>query len=150
MLDFVIVGLIIGVLLIVGLATAVILLKKKGKKAEEPDYQALFMMGISFTVLGLVLVTLIDNPGFLGIFSLGIIYMGLGLQIRDYGHQTQNEAPCRTADGSTLQGTVHFRNQHQYNKEVLQTLQGKSVRYKDSHKYSLSMNSIVGIMLILF
>jgi hypothetical protein len=76
-------ALIVAVLVIIGLIlTLVIFKKKKEGKMGEPNYQAFFVLGISFLVLGIILASSI-SPGFYGFVGLGIVYMAIGLANRD-------------------------------------------------------------------
>lgn len=70
-------------LLIVGIVTLLILLKKRKEgKMEEPDYRAFFIMGISFLPLGIIL-SVVVSVGLLAIAALGLIYIIIGLTNRD-------------------------------------------------------------------
>lgn len=54
-------------------------LSKKGSPQKPPNYEAFFVLGISFLPLGFIFAAAIGNPGFLGLSALGIIYMAIGL-----------------------------------------------------------------------
>jgi len=81
------------ILLTLGIGIAVLLVgvlvalnvrknQKSGKK-REVNYQAFFIMGISFTPLGTTMMIVTENPGMLGLTVMGIIYMIIGLANRD-------------------------------------------------------------------
>lgn len=52
-------------------------------KVIEPNYQVFFILGIFFLPMGIVLMITIDNPAFIGITGMGLIYMVIGLANRD-------------------------------------------------------------------
>jgi hypothetical protein len=85
MSEIILILLVIGLLvLIVGIATTFIVLKRKEAGiSKEPDYRAFFILGICFLPVGIPIVIATNNPGLLGISALGIIYMSLGLANRD-------------------------------------------------------------------
>jgi hypothetical protein len=60
----------------------IVIKKKKEGKYVEPDYRAFFIFGICLLPMGTVFMTTV-NPGFIGFFGLGIIYMIIGLSHRD-------------------------------------------------------------------
>jgi hypothetical protein len=73
----------VGLIVIIGLIVSLVVLKKKKEdKMGEPNYQAFFIMGISFLALGIIL-TYTVNPGFLGFIAIGIIYIAICLANKD-------------------------------------------------------------------
>jgi len=50
-------------------------------KVIEPE--VFFILGIFFLPMGIVLMITIDNPAFIGITGMGLIYMVIGLANRD-------------------------------------------------------------------
>ena len=52
-------------------------------KVIEPNYQVFFILGICFLTMGIVLMITRDNPAFIGITGMGLIYMVIGLANRD-------------------------------------------------------------------
>ena len=75
--------LIVAALIVIGLILILLVFKKKKEgKMKEPNYQAFFIMGISFLALGIIFTSSV-NAGFLGFIALGIIYMAIGLANRD-------------------------------------------------------------------
>ena len=52
-------------------------------KVIEPNYEVFFILGIFFLPMGIVLMITIDNPAFIGITGMGLIYMVIGLANRD-------------------------------------------------------------------
>jgi 4-amino-4-deoxy-L-arabinose transferase-like glycosyltransferase len=80
--------LILAIIAILALSVGVLLVlvvwkrKKVGKIGEETNYQAFFIMGVSFIGLGIALTATV-NVGFLGFIALGIIYLIIGLANRD-------------------------------------------------------------------
>ena len=96
-MDFLIISLI---LLGLTLSVAIILIiikknKKKTDEVKEINYQAFFIMGISFLGMGTVFTAAI-NPGFLGITVLGIIYMIIGLKNKDKWANQKKETKQQT------------------------------------------------------
>ena len=75
----IIIGIIL-VLVILGVILSVAVLKRKQYTEidEEPNYQAFFIMGISFLPLGIVF-TIAVSPAFIGFIGIGICYMAIGL-----------------------------------------------------------------------
>lgn len=72
------------ILILVGIITVVIVWKRKKEGTlGEPNYKALFAMGITFLGLGIVLSSAINNPGFFGFIALGLIYIIFGLANKD-------------------------------------------------------------------
>jgi drug/metabolite transporter (DMT)-like permease len=53
--------------------------KKKGKK-HEPDYYTMYILGITWTPLGIIFATTMNNPAFLG---MGIVFLIAGLANKD-------------------------------------------------------------------
>jgi hypothetical protein len=82
--EMIIVSLVLlGIVLVIGLLLVFILIKRKNEGSPvEPNYRALFIIGISFLPLG-SLGIILDNPGFMGMTALGVIYMSIGLAHRD-------------------------------------------------------------------
>jgi Gpi18-like mannosyltransferase len=81
-IPYVILGIVFG-LIVIGVTIALLFRKRKaGIKAEEINYQAFFIMGISFLPMGIVFSATV-SPGFLGIAGLGAVYLALGLKHRD-------------------------------------------------------------------
>jgi uncharacterized membrane protein len=78
-----VVVIILSALILLGIL-AVIMIRKKMKEGKpvEIDYNAFFVMGISFLPLGIVLTVLI-NPGFIGLAGLGLISIIIGLSHRE-------------------------------------------------------------------
>jgi hypothetical protein len=71
------------IILLIGVIVAVYVYKKrKHGIIEKSNYQAFFIMGISFLAMGIIFTSSI-NPGFIGFIALGIIYMTIGLANRD-------------------------------------------------------------------
>lgn len=71
-----------GVLLGVTLLAILLVMKRRDEK-RDPDYRAIFIMGIAFAPMGIPLWIATRNPGMLGISALGIIYIAIGLQHKD-------------------------------------------------------------------
>ena len=66
-----------------GIIIAISILKKKrGGKAQEPNYRALFNIGISFLPMGIIFLTII-GPAFLGFTAMGLIFLIIGAANRD-------------------------------------------------------------------
>jgi hypothetical protein len=75
--------LIIALLLILGFILTIVFLKKqKENKYVEPDYQAFFIMGISFLPIGFVFIITI-NPAFISFLAIGLCYIAIGLANKD-------------------------------------------------------------------
>ena len=71
--------LIIALLLILGVVLTIVFWnKQKESKYEEPDYQAFFIMGISFLPIGLVFMIAI-SPAFFWFTGIGLCYIAIGL-----------------------------------------------------------------------
>jgi len=85
MSGWILIGLAIGMIaLLVGVVMAVVFWKRRKEgRPEEPDYRAIFSVGIVFMPVGIALMTATGNPGLLGITAFGIFYMSLGLANRD-------------------------------------------------------------------
>ena len=81
-IPIILVSLIIGLILI-GVLLAIFLwkFKSKLKTNEELDYRVFFIMGISFLPMGII-ITVVVNPGFMGIAAMGLINMAIGLANR--------------------------------------------------------------------
>ena len=77
-------ALIVVALVVIGLILILVVFKKKKEgKMGEPNYQVFFILGICFLSMGFVLMITIDNPAFIGITGMGLIYMTIGLANRD-------------------------------------------------------------------
>jgi len=78
--------LLIGVFVFLLLLGFVVLIVRKRKLGPgenlEPDYHALFIMGICFLPMGAIGIAT-KNPGFFGISALGLIYLAIGLKNKD-------------------------------------------------------------------
>ena len=76
------------VLLIISFSIVLVTIwiKRKNIKtgsSKDPDYRALFILGITFLPMGLVMTITVDNPGFYGITALGIVFLITGLAHKD-------------------------------------------------------------------
>ena len=83
-MDFLTISLILLGLALLGAIILVFVKMKKTKTGEAKDsnYKAFFAIGIIYMGAGTALTAAI-NPGFLGITSLGIIYILISLKNRD-------------------------------------------------------------------
>jgi hypothetical protein len=54
---------------------------EKGRNTK--NYEAFFILGISFLPVGIVLMVTTGNPGFIGMTGLGLVYTIIGLTNRD-------------------------------------------------------------------
>ncbi|MBW2967084.1 hypothetical protein KY362_01215 [Candidatus Woesearchaeota archaeon] len=72
--------LIVSALVVLGLTIATVLFYSK-HKMPPTDYYTFFILGICWTPLG-VLGFVLKNPGFYGLFVMGIVFMALGLAHR--------------------------------------------------------------------
>jgi hypothetical protein len=81
----------VAVIVIVGILVAYYARKRPAKKKPErlPNYEAFFVMGISFLPLGFIFTAAIGNPGFLGLSGLGIIYIAIGLSNMNKGKDSE-------------------------------------------------------------
>lgn len=79
------IGIAIGVIaVLVGVVVAVVFWKRRKEgRPEEPDYRAIFFVGLVFMPAGIAMMIATGNPGLLGITAFGIFYMSLGLANRD-------------------------------------------------------------------
>ena len=57
-------------------------MRNSGKIKQDINYQAFFVMGISFLPLGIIFSTVV-SPAFMSFTAMGIIYMAIGLSHRD-------------------------------------------------------------------
>jgi len=79
----------VAILVVVGiLVTLVVWKKRREGKLEEPNYRAFFVMGIAMFPAGaffMLLYFLLDIPFVIGLplFSMGLIYLVIGLANRD-------------------------------------------------------------------
>jgi hypothetical protein len=69
-----IIGMIIGII-----GTLIVWMKKKKGTYKEPNYRIFFILGICLLPMGFIVMVTADNPGFIGISGLGIIYITIGL-----------------------------------------------------------------------
>jgi hypothetical protein len=70
----------ITVVLLAVLALGMLLYYKKVDKKYEPDYYSMYILGITWTPLGIIFATTMNNPAFLG---MGIIFLIAGLANKD-------------------------------------------------------------------
>jgi hypothetical protein len=70
---------IVATLIFVLFVSMLIYYKKTGKK-HEPDYYTMYILGITWTPLGIIFATTMNNPAFLGI---GIVLLIAGLANKD-------------------------------------------------------------------
>ena len=69
---------------IIGVITVFVVKRtRKTEKTTEPDYRALFVLGICFLPTGLTLSITLENPGFYGIAAMGFIFLLMGITHRD-------------------------------------------------------------------
>jgi len=62
------------------------------KKSSEPNYQALFVMGITFTGAGVAIGAGTGTPGLMaGLTGMGLVLMAIGLAKRDQWPDKQNQ-----------------------------------------------------------
>jgi len=82
--NLILVTLLIGVIaVIIGVIIFYLMQKKQNDgSVKEPDYRALFIMGISFLPMGIIFTATI-NPATIGFVGTGIIYMAIGSANRD-------------------------------------------------------------------
>ena len=73
-----------------GLLVLIAAWKARKGKVQKTDYKALFIMGICFLPLGIVLFLTTDNPGLLGITALGAVYMSMGLTNNNKSKKARN------------------------------------------------------------
>ena len=85
MSEWMLIGIAIGVIaVLVGVVVAVVFWKRRKEgRPEEPDYRAIFHVGLVFIPVGIALMAATENPGLLGITAFGIFYMSLGLSNKD-------------------------------------------------------------------
>lgn len=73
------VGLVL-ILVLTVFVTMIFFVKNRRKtQREEINYQAFFVMGISFLPLGIALTVALENPGFISFIGLGACYIAIGL-----------------------------------------------------------------------
>lgn len=77
----------VWILLVLGIVAtltliAVFVAMKARKERHEPDYRALFIMGIVFLGAGSAMISTL-GVGSLGMSALGLVYMALGIANRD-------------------------------------------------------------------
>jgi len=71
----------VGILILLIIFAIVMLLNyKKTEKKHEPDYYTMYILGITWTPLGIIFATTMNNPAFLGI---GIVFLIAGLANKD-------------------------------------------------------------------
>jgi hypothetical protein len=80
---FLIIQIILIALVLVGIILVVVAWKKKKEETYETNYQAFFTLGICFLPLGIIFMITVDNPAFMGMTALGIIYLTIGLTHQD-------------------------------------------------------------------
>lgn len=69
---------------IVGVITVFVVKRKRRQgKTDDPDYRALFVLGICFLPMGLVLSITTENPGFYGIAAMGLVFLIVGIAHKD-------------------------------------------------------------------
>ena len=81
-LIFIVIGIIVILVILGILLIMTFLIRKEDRKYEEPDYQAFFIMGISFLPMGIVF-TIAISPAFIGFAGIGICYIAIGLTNKD-------------------------------------------------------------------
>jgi len=68
---------------IAGIILAINFLKKKSDgEINEPNYKALFIIGISFLPMGIIFFSII-GPAFMGFTAMGLIFLIIGAANRD-------------------------------------------------------------------
>jgi uncharacterized membrane protein YfcA len=85
MSEWILIGIAIGLIaVLVGVVVGVVLWKRRKEgRPEEPDYRAIFFVGLVFVPVGIAIMAATENPGLLGVTAFGIFYMFLGLSNRD-------------------------------------------------------------------
>jgi len=74
---------IISILVIIGVILSLIVWKKKEEgKYREPDYQAFFIIGISFLPIGIVFMIAVSSA-FIGFTGIGLCYIAIGIANKD-------------------------------------------------------------------
>lgn len=81
MSEIVYIMIVILIITILLLISAIFLVGKKEKAGvvSEPDYRTFFFIGISFLVLGIVMIIAVKNYGFVGFMGAGICFIAIGL-----------------------------------------------------------------------
>ena len=82
-IPWIIVGLAIGMVFVAIGIVLVFVTAKKRQQGIEPDYRGLFIMGVIWAPIGLVLWITLDNPGMIGLSVMGVAFLALGLVNRD-------------------------------------------------------------------
>ena len=77
----------IGALVISLLILIITLIIVKTKRIEclneEIDYRNYFIIGITFFIMGMILLVSSDNMGFLGFLGVGLIFLTISLKNKD-------------------------------------------------------------------
>ena len=82
-IPWIIVGLAIGMVFVAIGIVLVFVTAKKRHQGIEPDYRTLYIMGIIWAPIGLVLWITLDNPGMIGLSVMGMVFLALGIANRD-------------------------------------------------------------------
>jgi hypothetical protein len=88
-IPWIIVGLAAGMVFVVIGIVLVFVTAKKRQQGILPDYRGLFIMGVIWAPMGLILWTLLDNPGMIGLSVMGVIFLALGIANRDKWQEQQ-------------------------------------------------------------
>jgi len=80
MIPYVLISTVGIIILLIIFAVVMLLNYKKNGKKHEPDYYSMYILGITWTPLGIIFATTMNNPAFLGI---GIVFLIAGLANKD-------------------------------------------------------------------
>jgi hypothetical protein len=81
-IPWIFVGLAVGALAVTA-GIALMFVTVKRRRGIEPDYRSLYMMGLIWAPIGLVLWLTLDNPGMIGLSVMGMIFLVIGLANRE-------------------------------------------------------------------
>ena len=87
---WIMIALLVGALVVVGLVILSIVLDKKRQQETTPDYRTFFIIGVTWLPMGIALGIATDNPGFMGLGAMGLVFMVIGLANRDKWKEAPN------------------------------------------------------------
>lgn len=80
----------IAILILVIVLVLIAWKKIKEEGYKEPDYRAFFIMGICLLPMGIIFMTTLNNPGFIGFTFMGLFYMYISLANREKWKKKEN------------------------------------------------------------
>jgi hypothetical protein len=103
---WILIAVLVGLLVVAGLVVVLVAAGKRREQGVAPDYRTFFILGITWLPLGITLSAATDNPGFLGLGGMGLVFLVLGLANRDKWQDTPTWSDVPSGERRTRMALV--------------------------------------------